>query len=405
MSERFTYLMARWLDGSSSKEEQRELWGLSLEAANQELLKAELERTWSGVTDEQSMSAGKIEALFEKVGSDAAERMDAEPPAEALIGRKWLFGRWILGSTAAAAVVMLVIGTLIWRTRSSVEQPVPSVVQNMTHEILPGGNKAVLTLSDGKKIVLDSAADGTLTKQGSVHIIKLGDGRLAYEGKDNVNALNTLSTPYGGMYRLRLPDGTEVWLNAASSITYPTAFAGPKREVHVKGEAYFEVAKDASKPFFVEVDGHSTIEVMGTDFNVNAYENEDVISTTLLQGVVKVTAGGTGDKGHQVTLKPGQQTLIDTDARRIRSVNYVDTERIVAWKNGAFNFEGIPLERAMRQLARWYDLQITYEQPVRAIQFGGTLKRNLPLSDVLHFLEGAGLHYKLEENHRLVILK
>jgi len=402
MSERLTYLMARWLDGTSSKEEQRELWGLSLEAANQERLKAELEGAWSGVTDEQSMSAGRIDALFEKIGSDPVERMGAEPHQEQFIGRKRPFGRRILRSMAAAAVVILVIGILIWRTKSSVEQPVPSVVQNMTHEILPGGNKAVLTLSDGKKIVLDSAADGTLTKQGSVHIVKLGDGRLAYEGKDSVSALNTLSTPYGGMYRLRLPDGTGVWLNAASSITYPTAFAGPKRRVHVKGEVYFEVAKDASKPFFVDVNGHSTIEVMGTDFNVNAYENEDIISTTLLHGSVKVTAG---DNGHEVTLRPGQQMLIDTGTRQIKAVNYVDTDKIVAWKNGAFNFEGIPLERAMRQLARWYNLQITYEQPVRAIQFGGTLKRNLPLSDVLHFLEGAGLHYRLEDNNRVVILK
>jgi ferric-dicitrate binding protein FerR (iron transport regulator) len=172
--------------------------------------------------------------------------------------------------------------------------------------------------------------------------------------------------------------------------------------VHVKGEAYFEVAKDASKPFFVDVNGHSTIEVLGTDFNVNAYENEDIISTTLLQGSVKVTAG---DKGPEVTLRPGQQMLIDTGTRQIKAVNYVDTDKMVAWKNGAFNFEGIPLERAMRQLARWYNLQITYEQPVRAIQFGGTLKRNLPLSEVLHFLEGAGLHYRLEENNRLVVLK
>lgn len=389
MSERLTYLMARWLDGTASKEERKELWGLSLEAANREQLESEVEAVWEE-SDAEGMSAGKIDELFEKIGRDR------QP-----FKRRLLFRRRLLWS-AAAAVVIFVIGTLIWRTTPAVEQVVPApVVQDMPHEIQPGGNKAVLTLSDGKKIVLDSAADGTLTKQGSVHIVKLGDGRLAYEGKDRVGALNTLSTPNGGMYRLRLPDGTGVWLNAASSITYPTAFVGAKREVSVKGEAYFEVAKDASKPFFVDVNGHSTIEVLGTDFNVNAYENEDIISTTLLQGMVKVTS----DKGHQVTLKPGQQMLIDSGTRQIRAVNFVDTDKIVAWKNGAFNFEGVPLEKAMRQLARWYNLQIAYEQPVRAIQFGGTLKRNLPLSDVLHFLEGAGLHYRLEDNNRLVILR
>ncbi|MBN9385806.1 MAG: FecR domain-containing protein [Chitinophagaceae bacterium] len=403
MSERLTYLMARWLDGTASKEERKELWGLSLEAANQEQLQreveavwgeeSEVEAVWREESDAEGMSAGKIDELFEKIGRDQ------QPFGRRLISRRRLL--W----SAAAAVIIFVIGTLIWRTRPAVEQPVsPQVVQHKPKEIMPGGNKAVLTLSDGKEIVLDSAADGTLTKQGSVDIVKLGDGSLTYEGKDHVSALNTLSTPYGGMYRLRLPDGTGVWLNAASSITYPTAFTGAKREVLVKGEAYFEVAKDASKPFIVDVNGHSTIEVLGTDFNVNAYENEDIISTTLLEGVVKVTAGKSGDKGHQATLKPGQQMRIDTGARQICAVSYVDTDKIVAWKNGAFNFEGVPLERAMRQLARWYNLQIAYEQPVRAIQFGGTLKRNLPLSDVLHFLGGAGLHYRLEDNNRLVIL-
>ena len=405
MSERLTHLMARWMEGTATKEERKELWGLSLEAANQEQLRTELGGAWSGVTNEQSMSAGKIDELFEKIGSERVEGMDAEPVEEAVVGRERPFRRRLLWS-AAAAVVIFVIGTLIWRTKPTVEQPLPSpVVQHRPQEILPGGNKAVLTLSDGKMIVLDSAADGTLTKQGSVEIVKLGDGRLAYEGKDRVSALNTLSTPYGGMYRLRLPDGTGVWLNAASAITYPTAFTGAKREVRVKGEVYFEVAKDASKPFIVDVNGHSTIEVLGTDFNVDAYENEDIISTTLLQGVVKVTAGKTGDKGGQLTLKPGQQSVMDSGAQQIGEVKNVDTDKVVAWKNGAFNFEGVPLERAMRQLARWYNLQIAYEQPVRAIQFGGTLKRNLPLSDVLHFLGGAGLHYRLEDNNRLVILR
>jgi len=143
---------------------------------------------------------------------------------------------------------------------------------------------------------------------------------------------------------------------------------------------------------------------LGTHFNVNAYENEDSISTTLLQGSVKVTAGRAGDKDRPVILRPGQQMQVDGNHRQIKVLNSVDPDRVIAWKNGLFNFEGMPLEQAMRQLARWYDIQVVYEQPVRAIRFGGTLKRNLPLSEILHFLEGAGLHYRLENKNRLVIL-
>jgi len=396
MSERFTYLITRWLDGTATKEEQKELWGLSLEAAHQDQLNTELESAWTMVTAEESMSVEKVDQLFEKLGSEPVRVIDLE--------RKQQRKRRLFWSMAAAAVIILAIGGANWLLNPPVQRK-PVAVQDTHRDVQPGGNKAVLTLANGNKIVLDSAADGLLTKQGRVNIVKVADGQLAYKGRDNAGSFNTLTTPYGGMYRLILPDGTAVWLNAASAITYPTAFAGPKREVLVKGEAYFEVEKDASKPFIVNVNDHSIIEVLGTHFNVNAYDNEDSISTTLLEGSVKVTAGNIADKEHQVTLKPGQQMLIDADDRRVKVINNLDPDRIIAWKNGLFNFEGMPLERAMRQLARWYNIEIVYEQPIRAIQFGGTLKRNLPLSGILHFLEGAGLHYRLEDKNRLIILK
>jgi len=201
-----------------------------------------------------------------------------------------------------------------------------------------------------------------------------------------------------------LADGTKAWLNAESAITFPTAFADKKREVTIKGEVYFDVAKDAAKPFIVNISQRSRVEVLGTEFNINAYEDEDNISTTLLEGAVKVWAEPEKNNRNSVILKPGQEAQIAADNGSLQIIDNPDLDRAVAWKNGVFNFEGLPLEQAMRQLARWYDVKIVYEQPVPTVQFGGTLKRNLPLSGILHFLQGAGLRYRLEDANRLVIL-
>ncbi|MBS1602370.1 MAG: FecR domain-containing protein [Bacteroidetes bacterium] len=391
MSERLTYLLNRWLDSTASPEDQKELWGMVLDSSHQQQLETELEDVWTTLEGEEQMSVEKIDELFKKI--------DSGSPGIIHPGRRLLF--W---TVAAAASIILAIGLAIWHTKSSIHQPDTIVLRNPEPDIPPGGNKATLTLANGSTIVLDNAADGVVTNQGRVNIIKLGDGQLAYKGKDTVSSVNTLTTPFGGMYHLTLPDGSSVWLNAASAITYPTAFVGSKREVLIRGEAYFEVKKDAAKPFIVNLNSDTKIEVLGTRFNINAYENENMIRTTLLEGAVKVTQGKLNDKEHGVILKPGQQTVTDADNGTIKVIDIPDPDAAIAWKNGLFNFEGMSLESAMRQLARWYDIQIVFEQPLRAIQFGGTLKRNLPLSDILHFLASAGLHYRMEEKNRLIIL-
>lgn len=289
-----------------------------------------------------------------------------------------------------AAMILLLAGTatVLYLRHQSPEKEIALAPSKKQPDIPPGGNKATLTLSDGSTIVLDSAANGSLASQGGLRIIKRDAGMLAYEGRNTggEQVYNKVSTPKGGQYRLVLSDGTKMWLNAASSVRFPTAFAG-HRTVEISGEAYLEVAPDHNKPFFVKTRG-TTIQVLGTSFNVNAYADEAADKISLLEGSVKI--GST-------ILKPGQ-------AYSSGKVMTADLEQDLAWKNGVFNFDNKPFEEAMRQLARWYDIQIVYERPVREIQFGGTFKRNLPLSEVLHFLEGVGLRYRLESNNKLVIL-
>jgi transmembrane sensor len=310
----------------------------------------------------------------------------------------------------AAAVVLLLIGlTRLWRSYRPIQADTAPVVV-----VAPGGNKAVLTLAGGKKIILDSAAAGILAEQGNTHVQKLGDGKLAYKvgdeggvrGDNVANAgkagsavtglYNTLTTPRGGQYQLVLPDGTKVWLNAASSLTYPTAFTGNSRTVEMTGEAYFEVAHDRKRPFMVRVGGQM-IEDIGTQFNVNAYTDEPAQVTTLLEGAVKV--GGR-------LLRPGEKATVTgataTGAGDIQ-VTRGDPNQAVAWKNGLFDFTDVGLQTVMRQLSRWYNVDVTYEGNIPPRQFTGMIGRSLTLDQVLKGLAKERVHYQIEKGNRLII--
>jgi len=191
-----------------------------------------------------------------------------------------------------------------------------------------------------------------------------------------------------------LPDGTQVWLNAASSITYPVAFTGKQRNVKISREAYFEVMQDKEKPFVVEVDGGMPVEVLGTHFNVNSYTDEGAVKTTLLEGSVRV--------GQGVVLKPGQQVWADGQRLSVRS--NINMDKVMAWKNGLFNFEDASLQEVMRQLERWYDITVVYEGRIPDIQFEGEISRNINLSNLLRVLARAEVKFRLEEGRRLVVL-
>jgi len=256
--------------------------------------------------------------------------------------------------------------------------------QRFKNDVLPGGEKATLTLADGSTIVLDEAQNGTIAQQGNSKIIKL-DGKLSYD-PTNKNSreivYNTISTPKGGQYQLELPDGSKVWLNATSSIHFPTSFTGTTRRIEITGEAYFEIAKNPNMPFIVTVN-NSEVQVLGTHFNINAYNDEDNVKTTLLEGSVRFV----NDDNINI-LKPGQQAQLTKDGMT-KVVSNVDVDEVVAWKNGMFDFENAGIETVMRQLSRWYDVEIEYKGETDDL-FIAEMPRNIKLSDALKALELTG---------------
>lgn len=324
------------------------------------------------------------EAVWEKVA--ALRRQPSIAPRQS---RK--IYRWV---AAAAILLLAAAGTYLLTNRTPTQIPVAEAV---TKDVSPGGNKAVLVLADGSEVTLDSAGNQVI-RQGAT-AIRQQAGQLQYDasGEETAIQYNTLRTPRGGQFRITLPDGTAVWLNAESSLRFPTAFSGKERMVEMTGEVYFEVAKDAAKPFRVMARNGAAIEVLGTRFNVNAYEDERALLATLLSGAVNVWKGG-----HAARLKPGQQAQV---AAGIEVVEGADLEKVMAWKNGVFNFNDTKLKDVMKQLSRWYDIEVEYRGNVPDTEFWGKMGRNLTLMQVLSGLEGTGIHFKLEDNgKKLVVL-
>lgn len=317
------------------------------------------------------------------------ETAATETPIKRIAIRKW--------SWAAAIALLLAGAAFLWKTYRPAAVPMPMVINST--DIEPGSNGAILTLSDGSRITLDSIHTGTITLQDGT-VARVSDNKLVYKDNGEENLYNTMSTPNGRQFQLELPDGTRVWLNAASSIHYPTSFSGTERRVDVTGEVYFEVARDAGRPFRINVNNKAEVEVLGTSFNVNAYDNELTINTTLLQGAVRVL-----QRGHQgVVIKPGQQAQIanlrpqqeSTKPGEIKVIEVANIEKAVAWKDGLFNFNGAKLDEVMRQLERWYDINVIYENGVPDIELAGKMTRGVSLQGLLIVLKELGMQCKLE---------
>jgi transmembrane sensor len=301
---------------------------------------------------------------------------------------------------AAAAVLLFVVCSLWFVVdRRSANMPGTGPVA-VVHDLVPGSNKAVLTLADGTKITLDSAANGAIAQQGSIKVVKMDEGKLAYSGEPGAGSqesmqYNTMTTPRGGQYQLTLPDGTKVWLNAASSITYPVAFNEKQRKVKIAGEAYFEVSRNKEKPFIVDVDGKQLVEVLGTHFNINSYANEEAIKTTLLEGKVKVSAisGSRLSTRDYRLLSPGEQAILGsvegTTNYKLQTTNNINIDNVMAWKNGLFEFDETDIQSVMRQMERWYDVEVVFEGAVTQ-HFNGSISRQVNASKVLNMLEKTG---------------
>jgi transmembrane sensor len=310
-------------------------------------------------------------------------------PNEAKVSRLW-------PRIAAAASVLLFIsfGTYFLLHKKA---PLEQLSQNQIPDIVPGGNKAILTLGSGEKIILKTAHNGLLAEQGASTIDKTPDGVIVYrqsvnKGTQNSELVtyNAVTIPRGGEYQvIILPDGSKVWVNSASSLRFPTAFIGNERKVELTGEAYFEVAHNPAKPFRIASKGQ-TVEVLATGFNINSYDDEPTVKTTLIEGKVKITA--TSNNAVRI-LQPGQQSALNTNSF---TVNQVDTEEAVAWKNGQFMFNNSNITYIMRTISRWYDIEVDYNGAVPGEGFYGGVSRFKNVSEVLNTLQLTGkVHFKI----------
>lgn len=387
---RFAFLFRKFHQKTATPEEVAEFQRLAAMDEYAAELQLLLEEAWTEA-DMTAFAEQEPRPVFTAAESEEMLRQvlraGEEEQASRVVRMRW----W---RPAAAAVVLACLGIGAWWWGHSGTRSVVSVaVSKAAPAPVPGGNKAVLILANGSTVTLDSTKNGLVAMQGASNVVKVAGGQLAYArsgtdtsagtvGKTTAVFYNTIRTPRGGQYEVTLPDGSRVWLNAATSLRFPTAFTGADRTVELSGEAYFEVARARDQPFKVKVGG-MTVDVLGTHFDVMAYDDEESFRTTLLSGAVRVS-GGEGSR----VLRPGQEASLSLDGREM-TVAEADTDQAVAWKNGLFQFESAGLKEVMRQMARWYDVDVHYEGTVER-HFSGFIARSASLADVLHQLERAG---------------
>lgn len=385
---RLQYLVDRYYNKIASAAEREELMVLFRDNNNDDELVKKLKHLWENDTPEKVFPENTGKAILKNiVGQSSAHEID-----EAVKPRVISFMKKIMA--AAAIVILIATGAYFFFNNKSGNKAVARKAQlkPLLKPGIPGGNKAVLQLADGTEIFLDKAANGTLAQQGTTKILKL-NGLLSYNANSNQTEIlyNIIATPRGGQYQLILADGTKVWLNAASSLRFPTAFAAKERTVELSGEGYFEVAKNNNMPFIVAVN-NMQVRVLGTHFNIMAYGDEAAFATTLLEGSVQVTSGSAIR-----FLKPGQQAQLNKTGE-LKLISDVDVEESTGWKNGMFHFNKASTEVVMRQLSRWYDVEVIYEGKVPKKEFVGKVSRSANASEVLKILEVSGVRFKNEGN-------
>lgn len=343
---------------------------------------------WQWDEEEKELVQKMLEARIMNQVNDTQETAPAR--IHSLYRNRW--------RVAAAAAIFVVSGLSYFMLTNKTANPVQ--VAGILNDVkAPQSNKATVTLANGQQVYLDSINNGALATQGNVALIKLPTGELEYQAVSGEASgpmqYNTLSNPRGSqVVNMVLTDGTKVWLNAGSSMVYPVAFTSNERKVAVTGEAYFEVAHNAAKPFIVGKDAME-VRVLGTHFNINAYDDEDDIKVTLLEGSVKIKNGVT-----TALLHPGQQARVTND---IKLVSNVDMDGVMAWKNGFFQFDNASLQEVLKQLARWYDVEVVNEGQTKQREFIGEMERKLNLSQVLKLLEKNGVRFKTEGKKIIVL--
>lgn len=380
MNTRVEDLLRRFAANTINQDDYLELIAYFKLEGNDEEISAALDAIWNEMDNDNAiLTDGQLAQAYHQLTHD---KRFATAPVKMRVLRRLL--------PYAAAAVLLISGTagyLLLR-----KPAVETIAQRYKNDVAPGSNKATLTLANGKVVNLTGNNVIALAQQSGAHIIKAQNGQLVYSfsgGDGSQSAFNTLNTPVGGQYQVVLPDGSHVWINASSSLTFPVQFAANERKVTLKGEAYFEVAKNAAKPFRV-ITGAQEVEVHGTHFDVKAYADEPGILTTLLEGAVSIKVAG-----KTTPLQPGQQA---SDGNGQVNVYVADTEEAVAWKNGLFMYTDENLESIMKQVARWYDITVVYQDDdLKKQVFSGTLSRFKNISQLLEVLEATGsVHFKIE---------
>jgi transmembrane sensor len=374
------YLFKKLADNTASKEELAAYFELTRDSSLDDEIIALMQAELKDNELPEIQDTKRIDRVYSNI--ETAIRIQQPVPEKSNYP---FFRRW----AAAAAILIVTGGALFYYIQN---KPSKDNVQLVAHDVSPGHQGATLTLASGKKIILTQAVNGKLAKEAGVTISKTANGQLVYniEGTSEGGKVNTLSTDNGETYKVQLPDGSEVWLNSASSLTYNTKLnENGKRMVSLTGEAYFQVAKDKAHPFIVHTDKQD-VEVLGTHFNINSYKDEPAVSTTLLEGSVKVTSGT-----YKQIIKPGEQAVNNGAGIKVA---VVDADNITDWKDGDFNLNHVDFRVAMRKVARWYDVEVIYDKSVPDdIETGGWISRKQKLSAVLKFIESSGLvHFKVE---------
>ncbi|WEK34245.1 MAG: FecR domain-containing protein [Candidatus Pseudobacter hemicellulosilyticus] len=389
--ERFLVYWQSYLAGTATPAEVQELLAF-IRTPAADLFLEEYFQT-SGVAGFRAADLAEADWQLNWAGINASISQQQEV-AKALPTRRFpAMLRW-----AAAAALAGIIATAFFFYPTGTKKKMASAELAQAPDIPPGKEGAVLTLADGSQLVLDSLKSGVIGAQQNV-AISLADGQLTYQQKEPAASnspaaiYNTISTPRGRQFRLLLPDGSRVWLNASSSIRYPVQFTGPKRKVEITGEAYFEIAANSARPFEVVGEGQQ-VEVLGTSFNINLYSDEPVKKTTLVSGAVKVSAGESA-----VLLKPGQEAVSAGTSLQLQQASGGATD----WKDNIFNFHHASLPEVMRQLERWYDIEVSYPDGIPAIEFWGKTGRDMNLSQMISFLERSDVHCRLEPGNKLVV--
>lgn len=384
--ERFSYLLKQYLADKCTKAELIEFLSIVKEDTTNHI-----ESSFN--TDELNTSLldASIEFNKENIYHNLSQQIHVQKPNRLLFIKNY-------GLQAAAVLLITAALWFVIAKQNSLKQA-PTYVKET--DILPGGNRGTLTLADGRTIKLDSVKNGELAHQAGTDIIisngNLLQYKLDHQTNNSTTSYNTLATPRGGQFKLILPDKTSVWLNAESTLKFPTVFSGKTRIVELTGEAYFEVAKNAKMPFKV-ISGTTTTEVLGTHFNINAYKNESLTKTTLLEGSVKVS--NTKDS---ILLNPNQQAITTSTSQKIEISKEIDVDEVVAWKNGKFQFNNTDLQSIMRQLARWYDVEIVYEGAIPKRAFTGKISRDVTATQVLKILELSDINFRIDGKKIIVM--